>query len=64
MTVIRNNCSAARRHAVREAGEQILVQRLPFLLEHPLDFVSCTSEAILDARFEDAPQILDRVEVR
>lgn len=31
MTVIRNNSSAARRHAVREAGEQFLVERLPLL---------------------------------
>ena len=64
MTMIRDNSSAARGHAVREAGEQFFVERLPLLLQNPLHFVRRASEPSFDARLEDAPQILDGVEVR
>ncbi len=63
MTVIGNNCSASRWHAMREAGEQSCVDRLPLILQNPLHFISCAGEASFDARLEDAPQIFYRLEM-
>jgi hypothetical protein len=62
--MICHNSSAARRHAVREAGEQFCVERLPLLFQHALHFVRCASEPCFDTRLEDAPQVFDGVEVR
>src|SRR5690242_7825294 len=63
MTVIGDDGRTTRRPTVREACEQLLVQCFPFLLQHSLDFVRRASQPLLDAPFEDTPEVLDRVEV-
>jgi hypothetical protein len=55
MTVICDDSSTTRRHAVRQAREQVLVQPFPFLLENLLNFVRRASQPLLDAPLEDAP---------
>ena len=62
--MICNNSGASRWHAVREAGEQLFAESLPFLLQNSFNFICRASESCFDARLEDAPQILYRVEVR
>ena len=55
MALIRHNRSASRGHAVREAGEQLFVERLPFLLENPLNLISRARESLLDSALQYAP---------